>query len=104
MNKRIEFTVSRVICDLGRKGQTALLFRNRALFTVASRLICEFRDRASLAERERAEMVAVLKKEHGCAYCTHWRVCYTNPACDPCAKCNAGEGLPNWKWKGGVKL
>lgn len=101
---KIRLTVSRVICDLGRKGQTALLIRNRALFAAAAALICEFRDRASLAERERAEMANILKEEHGCILCQHWCPSSTNPSHHPCGKCKEGEGLPNWKWKGGVKL
>ena len=102
--KEFNFTTPQVICELQRKSQTAIRPRNSALFAGAAALICEYRDRLTIAERERKEMVAFLKEECGCACCSHVRDVYTNPIHDPCAKCDASVGKPNWKWKGGEKL
>ena len=98
MGNDIIIAVPRVICDLKNKARSALVPRNRALFDRAATLICEFRDRASIAERMCAEMTGVLKEEHGCDYCVN-RFC----SCewDPCKSCRESSGLPKWKWNGG---
>ena len=99
--KEFNFTGSQVICDLQRKSQKAIIRpRNRALFAAAATLICEFRDRMTIAERERKEMAAILKEEHGCILCEHWSAYSASIYHKPCAACKAGEGMPNWKWQG----
>ena len=102
--KEFNFTTPQVIFELYRKSQKALHSRNRTLFARASSLICEFRDRMTIAERERKEMAAILKEEHGCVLCQHWCPSTTNPSHHPCGKCKEVFGLPDWKWKGGAKL
>ena len=102
--KEFNFTTPQVIFDLYKKSQTAIRPRNRALFARAHSLLCEFRDRLSITERERKEMAAILKEEHGCILCQHWCPSSTNPSHHPCGKCKEVFGLPDWKWKGGAKL
>ena len=104
MSEESKFNIPRIICDLQRKSWAAIHPANRVLFAAAADLICEFRDRMAIAERERKEMAEALKKEHGCTYCTHWCPSSANPSHHPCGKCKEVFGIPNWKWKGGAKL
>lgn len=109
MIKEFNFTTPQVICDLQRKSQTAIRLRNRALFAGAATLICEYRDRMAIAERERKEMAEWLKNKYGCAHCKHWSIesleaLRNNAPKHPCSVCGKCEDKPNWKWKGGAKL
>ena len=89
--------IADMVTQLSGKSATALFPGNRALFDGAATLICELRDRISAAERDRASMAEILKEEHGCALCKHWR---SAPACRHCASCREGKDKPNWEWKG----
>lgn len=98
MDRKSTCSIADIVVGLSRKSETALFARNRDLLSRAASLICELRDRLSAAERDRASMVEVLKKEHGCALCKHWR---SAPAYRHCASCREGKDKPNWEWNGG---
>ena len=49
---RYGYQIADVTHRLTKKARTAILPRNRELYSVAAGLICEFKDRAEKAEKE----------------------------------------------------
>lgn len=94
------YDIPSIVAKLNRKSDTSLLKGNRDLFSGAATLICELKDRLVAAERDRASMAEILKEDHGCSLCKHWR---SAPAYRHCASCREGKDKPNWEWNGGRK-